>query len=131
MRRIFENEYYTVDVDDLHRRIEMVRTAVPFADTPAVVRTLDHFMVAIEQAGARDFGLLLDSTLAPKAQGRGYQKAFSLLADFLNERFARIAVVLGSREAALQELENAPRSHVDFFTNRPAARTALAHPLPG
>jgi hypothetical protein len=130
MQRIFENEYYVADVDHENLRIEMIRSSEPFADVSAVLRTLDHFMAAVKAAGADKYGLLLDSTLAPHARGSGYQKAFARLADFLNERFERIAVVVSSREAALEELSTAPRSHVDFFTNRPAARNALSIPPP-
>jgi hypothetical protein len=130
MQRTFENEYYVVDVDHDARIIEMVRSQEPFRDMPAVLRTLEKFMESIQEAGATRYSLLVDSRSAPYARGGRYKKAFSMLADFLNARFSRIAVVLSNEESALDEAESGSRSHVDFFTSPDAARKALSTPLP-
>lgn len=94
MPRAFQNEYYAVDVDHDACIIEMVRSEELFRDMPAVLRTLEKFMEAVEEAGATQYGLLVNSSRAPYPKGESYKKAFALLADFLNARFARIAVVL-------------------------------------
>lgn len=94
MPRAFQNEYYAVDVDHDACIIEMVRSEELFRDMPAVLRTLEKFMEAVEEAGATQYGLLVNSARAPYPKGESYKKAFALLADFLNARFARIAVVL-------------------------------------
>lgn len=129
MRRVYEDEYFLIEVDDICTRIEMTRSALPFASISAILSMSGRIASAFEAEGAGKVSLLVDSTLAPKAKGGSYKKAFERFADFLISRFERVAVVVSSREAALAEIREASgRRRVDFFTNREAARRALSTP---
>ncbi len=130
MKRVFQDEYFCAEIDFQARRIELTRSRLPFVDTAAMLRTAEAMMTAIRDEGVEDFSLLVDSTNGPTAAGRGYRKAFERFADYLAANFRRVAVVLESRESALAALETSRRPNIDFFVNRPAARTALSIELP-
>lgn len=95
-----------------------------------MLRTADAMMTAIREEGVEDYSLLVDSTNGPAAAGAGYRKAFERFADYLSTNFRRVAVVLATRESALAALETSRRPNIDYFANRPAARTALSIELP-
>ncbi len=130
MKRVFQDEYFCAEIDFQARRIELTRSRLPFVDTAAMLRTAEAMMTAIRDEGVEDFCLLVDSTNGPTASGKGYRKAFERFADYLATNFRRVAVVLESRESALAALETSHRPNIDFFVNRPAARTALSIELP-
>lgn len=128
MRPLYEDSYCSVSVDFGAERIEMIRTGIPFQGLRAMLGSLEGFMTAVRDAQSTHFVLLVDSTEAPSPQGPEYKKGIFTWARFLASNFERIAVVVSSREAALQELEVVPSDNIDFFTNRAAARNALTEP---
>lgn len=125
MQTAFSDQFFTVVIHDDAKRIEVVRSDMPFKEMPDLLKTVDSLIHAIEDGGARTYALLIDSRLAPAAKEGKHKDIFFMVARNLTARFARVAVVLQDSNSIESAKKNA-REEVEFFCSLEDARAHLA-----
>ena len=125
MRLIYGDDFFSVEVDPLAMRIELIRTKRKFPHVSDLVSSLEAMMIAVTAAHAEEFGVLVDLRAAPQLTETAFQRPLFHLERFLSDHFSRVAIVYQSPELmALAPHSDHPGVH--YVLTLSAARRTLA-----
>ena len=118
---VHESSYYRVEVLALARVIKVTRLATPFGSQAAVNLACDPVQDALDAAGRRTHGLLIDTRLAIGNNDPDFEKWFEVHRRRMLLGFPRVALLVKSaigklhveRLVTAEKLERAPRVFLD------------------
>jgi hypothetical protein len=108
VQRVFENPYYTVDLDDAHHMARIVRTREPFPSIELVRNANRDVMNAVLGIGLKK--LLVDLRDGPPGRN---DPEFERATDEIREnvmRIKRVALLVRTQAGRLQALRLSPTS---------------------
>jgi len=115
------NAHFELSTDETNHVVTLVRSDEPFRSIREMVAVLDEIFHAVSNIDGKAYGLVVDNRKLPVRNDPSFQQAFRSFRTRLDERFARVGVVLAS-EPSIEQLEQSGRSpNVRAYTDVDAA----------
>jgi len=121
MATSFRNAHFELVVDERRRVVKLVRSEEPFHGVGEMISVLDEIFAAVEGVDGKEYGLVVDNRKGPIRDEPAFQKAFRSFRVRLDERFARVGVVLGSEESIRRLEEVGPSPNVRAYIDEVSA----------
>ncbi len=91
----WNNAFYSLEILEDKHVVRLIRTAEPFNTVFDMINALEEILAQIEDVDGKEYGLYVDGRLGPQRDDEGFRDAFRAFRQKLDQRFARVGVVLG------------------------------------
>ena len=105
----FQSAHFQLETHADRQLVKLIRSEEPFHSVAEMIAVLDEIFAAVEGIDGKAYGLFVDNRKGPSRDDPAFQKAFRSFRVRLDERFARVGVVLAS-EQSVKNLDEAGRS---------------------
>lgn len=117
----FRNAHFDLGTDEGLRIVRLVRSDEPFHSVREMIAVLDDIFHAVSGIDRKEYGLVLDNRKAPLRTDPAFQAAFRSFRLRLDERFARVGVLLATDPGVKQLEEAGPSPNVRIYTDEASA----------
>jgi len=117
----FSSAHFELLVDEERNVVRLVRSDEPFHSVAEMIAVLDDIFAAVASIDGKEYGLIVDNRKGPSRDDPAFQKAFRSFRVRLDERFARVGVVLASEESVKRLEEVGPSANVRAYTDEASA----------
>src|SRR5690242_1079772 len=115
------NAHFDLSTDGALRLVKLVRSEEPFHSVREMITVLDEIFHTVSDLDGSTYGLFIDNRKGPARNDPSFQNAFRSFRLRLDERFARVGVVLASDESVKQLEQAGPSPNVRAYTDERAA----------
>ena len=101
MNEIYSDDYFRIERDDARRVVFVTRTEHR-GDAEGLLESMQRALLRTTGAGAKGYGLLIDSRLAVGRNEADFETQSSKIRQSLQDRYSRVAILVGTKVGELQ-----------------------------
>jgi hypothetical protein len=118
MRQVFQDEYFTVFVDERLRIVRTVRSEKPFGSLEELEGIFVRLAAALDALGRSRYGILADLRATPGRNDPQFEAALERLRPLWTGGFRRIGILVRSTVGLLQIQRHARRDGVERMISK-------------